>query len=79
MKYEAIYSLKSLGLFSTFVEAFKAIYVETKKSPSIDWQILETTVWIINKKGSNSPIFFYDARDIMCEMGYLVDGKWVKE
>jgi hypothetical protein len=79
MRYDAVYELKSLGLFSTFAEAFKAIYDEIKKSSVISWQILEIATWITNEDSGGAPISFYDARDIMCEIGYLVDGKWVEK
>ena len=74
--YEAIRNLKSLGEFETFPEAFKAIYDSIKKNPPITWMELASVTWIKNEI-SLLPISFYDARDLMCRQGYLVEGKWV--
>lgn len=77
--YRAIYQLKNLGEFPTLSLAFKAIYDAIKKEEvRLTWQVLETTIWI---EQDESPVSysFYEARDIMCDNGYLVDGKWVDQ
>ena len=76
--YKAVFLLNPIGEFLTFKDAFKALYdviCEGIVKQILTWQTLETTTWIEPKE--ESPISFYAARDIMCEMGYLVDGKWV--
>ena len=75
--FEATYQLKSLGKFSTFAEAFKAIYDAVKSDEQLSWQILESTTWIESDEAPSRPTMFYEARDRMCQEGYLVNGKWV--
>jgi len=72
--YKAMYQFKELGTFETLAEAFKTIYDAIKKEKVLLWQMLETAIWI---EAPCDVISFYDARDIMCKEGYLVDGKWV--
>ena len=75
--FKAVFAMKEIGVFDIFHEAFKAIYDAIKNSTEpLTWQVLETAVWIEN---NGSPITFYDARDIMCDQGYLVDGEWVEQ
>ena len=76
--FEATYQLKSLGKFSTFAEAFKAIYDAVKSDEQLSWQILESTTWIESDAAlCVLPTMFYEAKDRMCKEGYLVNGKWV--
>lgn len=74
--YKAVYAMNTLGWFDTLPEAFKVIYDAIKKEENISWQVLDTATWIKNDV-SLIPLTFYEARDIMCEQGYLVDGHWV--
>lgn len=74
--YKAVYQLKELGTFETLHEAFKVIYDAIKKEKVLLWQMLETTIWI--EHGTPEPYSFYEARDLMCQAGYLVDGKWIE-
>ena len=76
--YKLVYELKSLGTFETFSEAFKVIYNAIKKEKVLSWQMLETTIWI-EQIGTPFIYPFYEARDMMCRMGFLVNGKWVNE
>lgn len=73
--FKAVYQLKELGTFKTLAEAFKVIYDAIKDEKVLLWQMLETTIWI--EHDSPEPFSFYEARDIMCAEGYLVDGKWI--
>lgn len=60
----------------TFKEAFTHMFNwvnEQLKGGGLSYQVLETAIWIETPGGS--PIFFYDARDLACEQGILVDGK----
>ncbi len=79
MQWKAIYNLEEIGCFDTFKEAFTAIYNAIKKEPTLSVQLLETTIWIIADGINANPIFFYDAKDLACEMGILIDGKLIKE
>jgi hypothetical protein len=75
--YFAIYNLKILIEDVSFKQAFKAIYDEIQKEieeGQLTYQSL-TCCWI-KDKNSDLPIMFYDARDIACKKGYLIDGKW---
>ena len=74
--FKAVFMLKDLGKFQTLSEAFKAIYDAVKEEKVLMWQTLETTIWI-KENGKVKPYSFYEARDIMCAEGYLVDGKWI--
>lgn len=61
---------------ASFKEAWKAMYEYVKKgldSNSMPWQLLETGIWIVQPSGA--PIMFYDARDMACNAGWLVNGK----
>lgn len=77
MKWKAIYNLREIGCFGTFKEAFAVIHNAIEKEESLTWQLLETAIWIISASPEARPIYFYDARDIACEMGILIDGKLV--
>jgi len=76
--YEAVFALESLGSFSLFEEAFKALYHKIKSEPNLSLQVLETATWI-REESSKVPIMFYDARDMACNLGLLKDGKLVEE
>ena len=78
MKWKAIYNLEEIGCFNTFKEAFTAIYYAVKKESVVTWQLLETALWIIADLPEANPIYFYEARDLACEMGILKDGQLVK-
>lgn len=65
-------------MFETFSQAFKAIYDAIRKEKVLLLQMLETTIWI-EQIGTPYIYPFYEARDMMCKMGFLVDGKWVSE
>lgn len=73
--FKAIYELKNIGEFSSLKEAFKAIYDAIRAEKVLMWQMLETTIWIEHGRDMYP---FYEARDIMCKAGYLVDGEWVE-
>lgn len=75
MKWNAVYNLEEIGCFSTFKEAFMAIYHAIKKEPVLSVQLLETAAWIMADGQNAHPIYFYDAKDLACEMGILVNGK----
>jgi len=67
--------MKELGVFKTFKEAFKCIYDSLiNDMPTI--MILEQTV-NITTKDRKCYYGFYDSRDIACDAGWLVDGRWV--
>ncbi len=74
--YKATYQLKEIGEFETLTEAFKAIYDAIKTEKVLLWQMLETTIWI---ECPGRTLSFYEARDLMCAQGHLVDGKWKDE
>lgn len=76
--WKAVFALKELGEFGTFPEAFKAIYDEIKKQKTITVIVLETATWIIRSGSNKVSILFNEARDLMCDEGYLVDGKFVE-
>lgn len=77
--YKAVFELKELGTFNNLASAFKVIYDAIDKAKELTWQILETAIWI-EVMDSNPPIIysFYEARDMMCKLGHLVNGRWVK-
>ena len=81
--FKAVYSLKEIGSFETFKEAFKALYdiVQAELGKvTLSWQILEAATWIENTSQMiNLPVLFFDARDIACDKGWLVNGKWQEE
>lgn len=79
MRWKAVYNLEEIGCFDTFEKAFTAIYHTIKKEEVLTWQLLETTIWLISDKPTAAPIFFYEARDMACQMGILKDGKLTKE
>lgn len=41
----------------------------------VSFQVLETGLWIVQP--TRQPLYFYEVRDIACEAGWLVNGKWV--
>jgi hypothetical protein len=60
-----------------FKGAFRAMfyYVKNALERGMSWQELETAIWIETPTNGAAPICFYDARDIACEAGWLVDGE----
>ena len=75
----AVFQMKEIGEFSTAPEAFKAIYDaihEEMKTGPLSVLLLETATWIV-AEGSGNHIYFNEARDMMCDLGYLVNGKWI--
>ena len=77
----AIFLMKEIGKFPSSSEAFKAIYDAIHKeikTRSLTVQALETTIWIIEEGAQKGPIYFNEARDMMYDMGYLFNGKWIE-
>jgi len=74
--FELTYGLEKFEPHKTFAEAFIELYkkltVDLEKGTS--WQMIETTIWI-HEEGKELPYFFYDARDMACDMELLIDGK----
>lgn len=61
---------------TSFKDAWKAMFSYVSRlldAGDMSYQLLETGIWI--KQPSGAPIMFYDARDIACDAGWLVDGK----
>lgn len=78
MKWKAVYNLKEIGCFDTFKAAFTAIYYAIRNEANLTYQLLETAVWIKADTLIAHPIYFYDAKDLACEMGILVNGELIK-
>jgi hypothetical protein len=60
----------------TFAAAFKEMFewvMQQVKGGALCYQVLETSIWI--EMPNRRPLYFYDARDIACKEGILVDGK----
>ena len=74
--WEAICLMDTLGEFELFQNAFKAIY-DRLKSEVFSEEVMNDSTWIISTGANAHPIYFWDAKDIMCNMGYLVNGKWI--
>ena len=77
--FTAVFAMETVGSYNTFPEAFKVIYDKItllfSEGKKLSWQVLETTVWI--ETPEQIPVYFPEARDRMCQVGYLVNGKWV--
>jgi hypothetical protein len=75
--------LEEIGRFSTMKEAahasFKIIDERLKSNQPLSWMALDTTIWIENvSRTSVRNIYnFYEWRDMACENGWIVDGKWI--
>jgi hypothetical protein len=77
--YEVIVSMKSVGTYLSFKQAFTVFYESIKKvlEKGTSYQWLETTNFLVNK---NDPeiiqlMNFYEGRDSAYRLGLLVDGK----
>ena len=81
MKYVPVINLKDGDSFDSFGKAFEVIYDYIKGKEDISWLELETTIWIdnISEGGRSYPTMFCDARDIMCQSGFIVDGYLKRE
>jgi len=74
--FTATYQLKEIGTFETLAKAFKVIYDAIKAEKVLSWQILETTIWI-KEDEDPIPYSFYEARNLMYQVGHLVNGEWI--
>ena len=81
MKYVPVINMKDGEFFDSFGKAFEVIYDYIKESEDITWMELESTIWIDNvtNGGRSYPTMFFDARDIMCDSGLIVDGYLKRE
>jgi hypothetical protein len=71
--------LKDIGTYATLKEAIHESYKIIQNAlatTGLAWMALDTTVWIedVNK---TSYYNFYEWRDLACDKGWLVDGKWI--
>jgi hypothetical protein len=74
--FELTYHLERVGMYETFPEAFTELYKRLSKDlkTGTTFQAIEITIWI-KPDSWPQPIMFYEARDIACWMGLLVDGQ----
>ena len=76
--YKLTYGLVKVGEYKTFDECFIELYNRLQKDldgpQGMSYQFLETMIWI-ETPFSSLPVMFYDARDMACTKGLLVDGK----
>ena len=82
MKYNAVVSMAEIGTFTTFKDAFKAIYDKLLElmgqGPLSEVGLFEAT-WVEEVDANNlrKVRMFAEARDAAVDFGWLVDGKWV--
>jgi len=77
--YTLTWGLVKTGRYKTFEAAFIDLYDRLKaalddEDVGMSYQMLETAIWI-EADVLQLPIMFYDARDIACTSGLLVDGE----
>jgi hypothetical protein len=73
--YKLTYGMVMVFEAPSFQEVFINLYdrlQEDLKQDNMSYQFLESTVWI---EKDSSPMYFYDARDLACGLGILVNGK----
>jgi hypothetical protein len=79
-KFEVLVSLKKVGEFDTFVQAFRVFFAKIKETlaQGTSLQVFETAnfITLIRGNGQKFPMDFYQARDFAYEIGLLAgDGE----
>jgi len=75
--WKVVVSLEDVGSRKNFKDAVK-VFVEKieEKRSSLSLRILETGCWIKHSDEDQGPMMFPTIRDMACDLGWLVHGKF---